>query len=84
MMRMLRSRWLWSILGVTAGVWAYQRYNSMQRAKQISVQKNRAMWRRAAARSARTARPMAFNMAARAGRAMVDTTMRTVRAMNRG
>jgi hypothetical protein len=92
MMRILRSRWILSILGLGAGVWAYQQMARKQ-AHSVSVQRSRAMWRRSArtggtGRAVRTARatmrPTAFNMAAKAGRAMMDTTMRTVRAINRG
>lgn len=78
-MRMLKNRLLWGILGVTAGAWVVQNMRERKEEQRISVRRGGNMWRPMGSVS----KPTVLDMAARAGRAMMDTTMRAVRSMSR-
>lgn len=82
MMGMKRNRWLWGIMGLAAGAMAVRNIRGNRQARKMAAQRSRTLWRRAA-HSGRSVRPTALNMAARAGQAVVDTTVRTFRAISR-
>ncbi|HHT25730.1 MAG TPA: hypothetical protein GXZ82_00585 [Firmicutes bacterium] len=81
-MSMMRSRWLWGIIGIAGAAWAYRSMKGNQQARKAMAGRSRQAWR-GASRTGRAIRPNALRAASRAGRAVVDTTMRTVRAINR-
>jgi len=79
-MRVLRSRLLWGIFGLVAGAWSLHLMRERNEQQRTVMQSRRGLWRRVTTGSPR---PRALAMAARAGRTMMDTTMRTVRAVGR-
>ena len=75
MIRTWRGKLFWGAVGIAAGTWVAGRMRGTRAATQRvgrSVQRN-----------ARAARPAAMHMAANAGKAVMNTTMRTVRTLNR-
>lgn len=81
-MRVFRSRFLWGMLGLAAGAWSLHLMRERNEQQRTMMQSRQGLWRRVSTASPRT-QPRALGMAARAGRTMMDTTMRTMRAMGR-
>lgn len=70
MIRTWRGRLFWGAVSLAAGSWAVR----MLRWRRMNM---------VGRRVSRKVQPYAINMAARASRAIMDTTMRTVRALSR-
>jgi hypothetical protein len=70
MIRTWRGRVFWGLISLAAGSWAVR----ILRGRQVA---------RVGRRVGRRVRPYAMSMATKAGRSMIDTTMRTVRAFSR-
>ncbi|MGI6081789.1 MAG: hypothetical protein ACOYEP_02820 [Limnochordia bacterium] len=81
-MRVLRNRFLWGALGLAAGAWSLYVLREKNEQKRVAMQSRRGLWRRSYTDGSRI-QPKALDMAARAGRTMMDTTMRAMRAVGR-
>lgn len=77
-MRVLRNRFLWGAIGLLAGAWSIRAMQERREQSRLVAQRSRGLWRRSM-----ESKPTMLHTAAKAGRAMMDTTMRTVRAMGR-